>query len=100
MSDSAALGDSDAAPDPAAPLGAPAMVIAVLLFAAAVVAGGQIRGWAADYGAPLVYCAVALYIAAALRLFWWGAGVRRAGRHWDGRRVGAPGPAPTSRPRP
>ncbi|MFE3445177.1 hypothetical protein ACFXNW_19275 [Nocardia sp. NPDC059180] len=75
-----AIDDSDAAPDPAAPLGVPAMAIAVLMFAAAVVGADQIRSWAIDYGPPLVYVAVALYIAIVLRLFWWGEAVRGAGR--------------------
>ncbi len=72
----------DTAPDPAGPLGVPAMVIAVLMCGAAIAAAGEIGGWAADYGGLLVYVAVALYLALALRLFWWGAAVRRS---WRGR---------------
>ncbi len=92
----AAAADAGTPPDPAAPLGAPTMVIAVLMLAAAVGASGEIRGWATDYGRPLVYLAVALYLAIALRLLWWGAGVRRSGHtgSGSGRSSAGPGASP------
>ncbi|MEV5832239.1 hypothetical protein [Nocardia sp. NPDC052112] len=52
-----------------APL-AVAMGLALLIAAFATV--NRMPGWAADYGASLVYFAIFLYVAIAGRLTWWG----------------------------
>lgn len=68
--------------DPAAPLGVPVIVLALVLLATPVLASETASHWAGDYGA-LFDVALALYLASALRLLCWGATVRRT--HTRGR---------------
>ncbi len=46
-----------------------------ILLIAAFATVNRMPGWAADYGASLVYFAIFLYVAIAGRLTWWGADI-------------------------
>lgn len=49
-----------------------AVAAGLILLIAAVATMSRMPGWADDYGAPLVYLAIFLYLAIAGRLTWWG----------------------------
>ncbi|WP_433710022.1 hypothetical protein ACQP2U_26910 [Nocardia sp. CA-084685] len=63
-------GDSTALNITLAPL---AVVTGLILLVAAFATVHRMPGWAADYGASLVYFAIFLYVAITGRLTWWGA---------------------------
>ncbi len=52
-----------------------AVATGLILLIAAFATVNLISGWAADYGAILVYLAIFLYVAIAGRLTWWGVDV-------------------------
>ncbi|MBH0781737.1 hypothetical protein [Nocardia bovistercoris] len=62
--------------DPAAPLGMPAIALAVVTLCIPLLAIDAVSGWIADYGS-LTYAALALYVACALHLLRWGVSIRR-----------------------
>ncbi|MGK8488184.1 hypothetical protein [Nocardia asiatica] len=67
------------APDPdAVPLAVPAVVLAsLMLVGIGVAVVVLLPDWAHDYGAVLVYLAVAIYVGLAIRLLWWGVAILR-----------------------
>ncbi|WP_405182815.1 hypothetical protein OG225_18320 [Nocardia sp. NBC_01377] len=67
------------ADDPAAPLGVPAILLALTMLFTPLVISSRISGWSADYG-PLLYVVLILYLAAASRLLCWGVAVRKRRR--------------------
>ncbi len=52
-----------------------AVATGLILLIVAFVTVNRMPGWAADYGASLVYFAIFLYVAIAGRLTWWGADI-------------------------
>ncbi|MEU2176871.1 MULTISPECIES: hypothetical protein [Nocardia] len=70
----------DGATDPeAVPLAVPAVVLAsIMLLGMLVALVVMLPDWARDYGAGLVYFAVVIYSALAVRLLWWGLAMLRA----------------------
>jgi Ca2+/Na+ antiporter len=56
-----------------APLAPLAVATGLILLIAAFATVPRMPGWAADYGASLVYFATFLYVAITGRLTWWGA---------------------------
>ncbi|MEV4234206.1 MULTISPECIES: hypothetical protein [unclassified Nocardia] len=50
-----------------------AVATGLILLIPAFATVNRMPGWAADYGASLVYFAIFLYVAIAGRLTWWGA---------------------------
>ncbi|WP_431970364.1 hypothetical protein [Nocardia sp. bgisy134] len=63
--------------DDIAPLGAPALVLGVLLIGAGIAALLRVRSWSRDYGS-LVYVAHFLYLSLAGSLSVWGFRLRRS----------------------
>ncbi|WP_067683525.1 hypothetical protein [Nocardia miyunensis] len=55
----------------------PALTLAALMFAAAAACVPWLQGWATDYGAILVYWALALHLAIAIGLVRWAVRTRR-----------------------
>ncbi|WP_156370882.1 hypothetical protein [Nocardia arizonensis] len=64
-------------PDSAAPLGIPAILLAVTMLITPLPMVDKFSTWCADYG-WLVYAALALFLVGALLLLRWGMVVRRA----------------------